>query len=100
VATSLWKGKGDGVTESGYFGRGDKLICKKCSENRVTKAMNALNKFVITTRVATLCDAIALSFVIPSEAEGSAVPRILRGNVLICGFFWFVNITGVGRMKC
>jgi hypothetical protein len=29
----------------------------------------------------TLCGTVALSFVIPSEAEGSAVPRTFRGNV-------------------
>jgi len=29
----------------------------------------------------TLYGAVALSFVIPSEAEGSAVPRTFRGNV-------------------
>jgi hypothetical protein len=28
----------------------------------------------------TLCETVALSFVIPSEAEGSAVPRTFRGN--------------------
>jgi hypothetical protein len=31
----------------------------------------------------TLYRAIALSFVIPSEAEGSAVPRTFRGNVFL-----------------
>jgi hypothetical protein len=30
---------------------------------------------------ATLYGTVALSFVIPSEAEGSAVPRTFRGNV-------------------
>jgi hypothetical protein len=29
----------------------------------------------------TLYQTVALSFVIPSEAEGSAVPRTFRGNV-------------------
>jgi hypothetical protein len=29
----------------------------------------------------TLYETVALSFVIPSEAEGSAVPRTFRGNV-------------------
>ena len=29
----------------------------------------------------TLCGTVALSFVIPSEAEGSAVPRTITGNV-------------------
>jgi len=29
----------------------------------------------------TLCGTVALSFVIPSEAEGSAVSRTFRGNV-------------------
>jgi hypothetical protein len=36
----------------------------------------------------TLCGTADLSFVIPSEAEGSAVPRTFRGNVFRQSAHW------------
>jgi hypothetical protein len=36
------------------------------------------------TPATTLHETVTLSFVIPSEAEGSAVPRTLLGNTAAC----------------
>jgi hypothetical protein len=92
-------------------GRDDKFVAGRCPIIHLMHAHPWPNKFVISTGVAmglrptqgdekrlgpatTLYGTVALSFVIPSEAEGSAVPRTLPGNVFrsgqrsgeICGF--------------
>jgi hypothetical protein len=44
----------------------------------------------------TLYATVALFFVIPSEAEGSAVPRTLHGNFFFCSYWaTIVTVTGM-----
>jgi hypothetical protein len=72
------------------------ILLQNCSISQATHGLLKLNKIVISTGgimglrptrgnekrlgpATTLYGTVALSFVIPSEAEGSAVPRTLPG---------------------
>jgi hypothetical protein len=57
-----------------------KDVWRHMSRNFTPKGRSPTTDFKTFGAATTLYETVALSFVIPSEAEGSAVPRTFRGN--------------------